>query len=544
MSAKLDRRQFIQAGAAALAASAAPASAVSPAGATKPMNVLYVIADQHQAACLGVEGHPQAITPNIDRLAGQGVRFSSCYTQNPICTPSRVSILSGQYCHNQGYYGLNGPPPPIDLPSVFQHFRRHGYRTAAFGKVHTPDTPTNWLSTHCDLIGDCYSYYDDLDADEGLSPQYAAYLRNLGLFEKEDSVALREFPGSGQHEGRPSNLPYRDSVEGWTVSQTIRFLEDAGDRPFCVQASLPRPHECYTPDRRFWDMYAEDLALPPTIHNSAAHRPPNFQAMVESLKTHQWLIEPKTFDAGCRRVWRAYLACITQVDYALGELVSYLQRTGKDKNTIVLYGSDHGAYSGTFGVPEKAPGICSEAVCRVPMIWYVPGVTEKGRVSRQLVENVDITPTLVSLCGLPPMDTVNGRDLSPLLKGDDKPIREVAVTENVWSKALRWGPWRFVHYPRALYGSDVGELYNLENDPNETQNLYHDPGSQTTVAECRRLLLEWLADSTRFVTLWPPPWHLKPWLKRGSYSELAQDYKETSLIGVEDRVRHNELNYL
>ena len=544
MSAKLDRRQFIQAGAATLAARAAPASAVAAAMPAKPLYVLYVIADQHQAACMGVEGHPQAITPNIDRLAAQGVRFSSCYTQNPICTPSRVSILSGQYCHNQGYYGLNGPPPPIDLPSVFQHFRHHGYRTAAFGKVHTPDNPTNWLSNHCDLIGDCYSYYNDLDANEGLSPQYAANLKNLGLFEKEDSVALREFPGSGQHEGRPSNLPYRHSVEGWTVSQTIRFLEDSGDRPFCVQASLPRPHECYTPDRQFWDMYSENLALPPTIHNSPAHRPPNFQARVESLKTHQWLIEPKTFDAGCRRVWRAYLACITQVDYALGELMSYLQRSGKDKNTIVLYGSDHGAYSGTFGVPEKAPGICSEAVCRVPMIWYVPGVTKKGLASRQLVENVDITPTLVSLCGLPPMDTIDGRDLSPLLKGEDTPIREIAVTENICSKALRWGPWRFVHYPRALYGSDVGELYNLENDPLETQNLYHDPASQATVAECRRLLLDWLGVSTRFVTLWPPPSQLKPWLTPASYSQLAQDYKETSLIGIQDRIRHNELNYL
>ena len=141
--------------------------------------------------------------------------------------------------------------------------------------------------------------------------------------------AFPNFLEISQHEGRPSNIPYRHTVEGWTVTQTIRFMEESGDQPFCVQASLPRPHECYTPDRQFWDMYSENLALPPTIHNSPAHRPPNFQAMVESLKTHQWLIEPKTFDAGCRRVWRAYLACITQVDYALGELVSYLQRSGK-----------------------------------------------------------------------------------------------------------------------------------------------------------------------------------------------------------------------
>ena len=539
MSTKLDRREFLQGSAAVLATSAARVAALPVGEPTKPLNVLYVIADQHQAACMGVEGHPQAITPNIDRLAARGVRFSSCYTQNPICTPSRVSILSGQYCHNHGYYGLNGPPPPVDLPSLFQHFRRHGYRTGAFGKVHTPDTPTNWLASHCDLIDDCYDYFAST-----ASPRYAAYLKNLGLLEKEDSSRLPEFPGEGQHEGRPSNIPYRHTVEGWTVTQAIRFMDESKDRPFCVQASLPRPHECYTPDRSFWDMYPEDLALPPTLHNSAAQRPPHFQAMVEKLKTYEWLIEPKNFDAGCRRVWRAYLACITQVDYALGELVSYLQRTGKDKNTIVLYGSDHGAYSGTFGVPEKAPGICSEAVCRVPMIWYVPGVTEKGLVSSQLVENVDITPTLVSLCGLPPMDTVDGHDLSPLLRGEDKPVREVAVTENVWSKGLRWGPWRFVHYPRSLFGADVGELYHLQNDPNETRNLYHVPGSEQVVAQSRKLLLDWLGDSARYITLWPPPWSLRPWLTPNSYSQVAQDYKESNRAGVEDRILHDQLNYL
>jgi arylsulfatase len=544
MSAQLDRRQFLQAGAATLVASAVktPAHADQPKG--KPLNVLYVIADQHQAACLGVEGHPQALTPNIDRLAGEGVRFTNAYTQHPICTPSRVSILSSQYCHNHGYYGLNGPPPATDLPSLFQHFRRHGYRTGAFGKVHTPDTPTNWLAGHCDEIGDCYSYYDDNDATGGLSLRYAAYLRQLGLFEKQDSNRLPEFPGDQQHEGRPSNIPYRHTVEGWTVTETIRFLEESGDQPFCVQASLPRPHECYTPDRQFWDMYPDDLALPPTLYNSAAHRPPHFQAMVEQLKHYEFPIQPSNFEAGCRRVWHAYLACITQVDYALGELVNYLERTGKRENTLIIYGSDHGAYSGTYGIAEKAPGICSDAVCRVPMVWSVPGVTQKGFVSRQLVENIDITPTLVSLCGLPPMDTVDGRDLTPLLKGGDTPVREIAVTENVWSKGLRWGPWRFVYYPKALFGADVGELYNLENDPNETRNLYHDPASQAIVAEGRIRLLDWLTSTSRYVSVWPPPYQLKPWLKPGTYTLLAQDHKESNLIGIEDRIRHHELNYL
>ncbi|MCX6624577.1 MAG: sulfatase-like hydrolase/transferase [Acidobacteria bacterium] len=222
------RREFLPA---AMAGAAAPVN--------KPLNVLYVIADQHQAACLGVEGHTQAITPNLDALARQGVRFTRAYTQNPICTPSRVSILSGQYCHNHGYYGLSGPIPRFDLESLLSHFRSHGYRTAAIGKIHTPDNPRNWLEPHCDLLADCYAYRPP----EVLSKAYGGYLKDLGLLEKEDSVALPEFPGRQQHEGRPSLLPYRHCVEGWSVSRAIEFMSAADPRPFCMQVSLPRPHQ-------------------------------------------------------------------------------------------------------------------------------------------------------------------------------------------------------------------------------------------------------------------------------------------------------------
>ncbi len=206
---------------------------------------------------------------------------------------------------------------------------------------------------------------------EASPSRYATYLRKLGLFEKQDRTVFLSFPGINSMKGALRIFLTVHTVEGWTVTETIRFLEESGDRPFCVQASLPRPHECYTPDRQFWDMYPDDLALPPTLYNSAAHRPPHFQAMAEHLKQYEFPIKPSNFEAGCRRVSHAYLACITQVDYSLGELVSYLERTGKRENTIIIYGSDHGAYSGTYGIAEKAPGICSEAVCRVPMVWSV-----------------------------------------------------------------------------------------------------------------------------------------------------------------------------
>ncbi|MCX6624578.1 MAG: sulfatase-like hydrolase/transferase [Acidobacteria bacterium] len=235
-------------------------------------------------------------------------------------------------------------------------------------------------------------------------------------------------------------------------------------------------------------------------------------------------------------MWRGYLGALTQVDFALGELLGHLQRAGLAENTIVVYGADHGAYSGTFGVPEKAPGICSEAVCRVPMIWRVPGHTPPGALSRQLAENIDITPTLAALCGLPALDAADGCDLSAILGGGDQPVREVAVTENVWSKALRWGPWRFVSYPREMFGADVGELYNLDDDPDETRNLYHDRASQSVVSESRRLLIDWLVQSTRHVTAWPN-------LKNGP-PRLASDGKEPGRDGIRTRLREGSPYYL
>jgi iduronate 2-sulfatase len=303
-----------------------------------------------------------------------------------------------------------------------------------------------------------------------------------------------------------------------------------------MQVSLPRPHQCYTPDQQFWDMYPDDLPLPPDIDHDASHRPAHFQAEVKDLKTRDWLIEPKTREEGCRRVWQGYLACITQVDHALGQLLDHLSQNGLDQNTLVVYTSDHGAYSGTFGVREKAPGICSEAVCRVPLICRVPGVTKKGHVCKQLVESIDVTATLATLCSLEPMDWVDGGDITAQLGGSDEPIKQVAVTENVWSKAMRWGPWRFVHYqPKMFDGQDVGELYHLEDDPREHNNLYHDPDYQATVQQCRLLLLEWLIGTTRPTTVWPLPTDRSP---------LACDGKESNTAGAGWRIEQGFRNYI
>lgn len=498
------------------------------------LNVVEVIADQHQAACMGCEGHPQVITPNMDRLASEGVRFEHAYTQNPICTPSRVSILSGQYCHNHGYYGLSGPRPDA-LPSFFSHFREKGYRTAGIGNLHTPDDPRNWLEKHLDLYMDCFNWVDGSSE----TPRHAE-LRKLGLLEKED-FTLIEKRRDLLLEGMPSQLAFDLSQEGWSVRQAIRFIDDCQGEPFCMQVSLERPHQPFFPDRQFWEMYPDDLDLPPTIDQDPSKRPPHFKAAYKHFHEFKWPIEPIGFEEGARRMWRGYLASITHVDHALGLLLDHLDESGLADETLVIYHADHGGYSGTHGIMEKAPGICSESVCRVPFIWRVPGVTKAGSTCRELVENVDIGPTIAALCGLPPMDTVDGRDISQMLRGDPTPVREVAVTENPWSKALRWKEWRFVHYqPEMFEKEDVGELYDLSKDPEETENLYHDPEHQGTVQQCRRLLLEWIIRTTRIRTAWPiTSWRSKPY----AYP-TAGDGREGNQGGPAQRVREGQLNYI
>ena len=493
-------------------------------------NVLEIMTDQHQAEAMGHEGHPQAITPNMDRLATEGVRFSQAYTANPICTPTRVSVLSGQYCHNHGYYGLSGPHPD-NLPDFLSYFGRHGYRTAILGKTHLPNDPIEWLRDRVDL-------HVSMGGDKASANPHVHWCEAQGVAEEIDHGSIPDLPGKQQNEARPSKLTYRQTVEGFTNQLAMNFIDKHANQPWAMQVSYYRPHQCYTPPQEFWDLYDEDLDLPHGFGEDQSHRPAHFQRMARNGVNMEGNYEPTDPRERARRVWHGYLGCISLCDHAIGELLDHLEQRGLLDNTIVVYHSDHGAYSGMFGVPEKAPGICSEHVCRVPMLWRVPGVTPKGHHSTQFVENVDLAPTFASLCGLPAPDWVDGKDITPLLKGGDQPLRDVSVTENAWSKSLRWKQWRFVHYqPEMFGGENVGELYDIEADPYETNNLYHDPAHAEIVSHGRHLVLQWLIRTTRNVTCHPDGGNARR-------DTRAADGTQPNGAGPAHCVEQGQLNYI
>ena len=469
---------------------------------TQP-NILFIVSDQHNAKVLGHKGHPDVQTPYLDRMAREGCRFDNAITQNPICTPSRVSFLSGQYPHNHGYYSLSGPNPG-GLPNIFGHFRSAGYFTAAMGKIHCPQY---WVEDDCDIFHESNSWR--AGSVVGRSAAYTRFLRERGVEHLEDHILLPEFGERGRQsvEGRPSPLKFDESQEGWLADTAIETMQQAASReqPFLLHVSFPRPHQCTTPCQEFWDLYnPTQLSLPPNADYDleAAKKAPHMIASARRWRESDWqLFEPKTFESGRMRKLRGYLGAVSQVDAAVGKLLDYLRGSGQPENTIVVYTSDHGDYAAEHGIMEKAPGICSDAITRVPLIWWAPGRIKAGGAVDDIVELVDISNTLCSLAGVDLMETSDGRDISRLLAGERSADERVGVTEFAWSKSIRKGQFRLVHYPGAMfpeaYPDGFGELYDLAADPWEMRNLYFDAEYADLVAGLRADLLEWLITSTR-----------------------------------------------
>lgn len=454
-------------------------------------NVLFLMSDQHNAKCLGCYGHPQVATPNLDALAAGGVRFESAFVQNPICTPSRMCYLSGQYCHNHGYYGLKGPTPPR-LPSLFSHFREQGYRTGAVGKIHLPD---EWIEPHCDLHAEAMAHFMDDP------PGYREWLA-----ERTDQPMHNEQSVDGRPDWLPKELDY-DS--GWAVERTREFLAAGGDQPFLLWLTFYKPHQEYSPAEEFWNLY-DDPWLPPSCDDDGGGKLHPTRRMLAGYHANP----PHRYGTGTyhdlrRRKQRGYLGNISQVDWAVGQVLAMLDELGLRDDTIVVYTSDHGDYACEHGLLEKAPGIAADAICRVPWIWSWPGHLPEGETRRQLVESIDLAPTLADLCGLPALEMWDGHALTEILKEDGAEVREAAFTENPWTKAVATDRYRLTWTPSSMYPNDPvqGELYDRLDDPWERHNLYHDPGYAPVVRRLERILADWLVTSTRPVTAWPIPPH-------------------------------------
>lgn len=484
----------------------------------KMPNILILYSDQHSARTLGCYGNTQVKTPNIDKLAENGIKMNNAYTQNPICTPSRMCMLSGQYVHNFGYYGLMGEKPK-DLPNIFEYLKEMGYTTGAAGKLHTP---SGWVSDFCDDVGDGYGFEVPVKTwnrrrEEGCQglrgDDYSIYLAELDMHNHRDDKILHEWYEENKHskgqcvDARISRIPKEHSIEAWTANFANSFIENShkNNKPFCFWMTMPRPHQTYAPSKEFWDLYeGVDLELPPNAGNDMSNRSEAAKRTQHNFQYSQdWMaFEPKNFEEARKRVLRGYYACVSQMDDAVGMVISKLEELGIKEDTIIIYTTDHGEFAGEHGMIEKAPGIGFRCVTRIPMIFSWEGKLKKGEERTSLIESVDILPTVCELAGIEIPDWVDGKSAVKLLY-DDTEIKDIAVTEQPNTKTIHTKKYKLTQYLPEFQGKDFGELFDFENDPYEMNNLYFDENYKDIIGDLRYKLYCWLVRTTRVKTANP-----------------------------------------
>jgi choline-sulfatase/uncharacterized sulfatase len=439
-------------------------------------NILFLFSDQHNARCLSCADHPEVQTPHLDRLAAEGVRFGNAYTQNPICTPSRMSFLASLYPSTHGYYGLYGREPQESMTHLLGWCRARGYRTGALGKLHTP---RYWVERECQYV------YDEF-------LEYPTYLEGAGLYAENDA---RNF--NNRRDGEASRLPLEHSCEVALARQTLRFIRNEGEpkdrgpdeAPWCAWVSFSRPHQPWTPSEPYASMYPpESLSLPPNAAPEVAGMHPS----------GGYPEEPRL-----RQLLAAYLGLVSQTDHAIGLILEELEARGELERTVIVYSADHGDYAGEHHRVEKHSGISHRAITRIPLIVRYPQTVAQGEVCDAMAEAVDVFPTLCDLAGLETPRSAQGRSLLPLLGGDPQPVREDCLTEGPYRKALATPQWRYV----ANIDGQPDELYDQQDDPWETRNRIDDPACAEVAARLQRRLLDRLARARRPVTVLNGGWH-------------------------------------
>lgn len=446
---------------------------------SKKLNVLFLMADQHNAECIGVTAkRPELRTPHLDRIAENGVRFERAYCNVPICQPSRISFFSGQYAHTHGMLGNHdfhyaGNMPP----SLAETFRMHGYQTALVGKSHMIKAWDKKGFEHiryCDLC--------DTDRWDILSNHYFKYLVDNGLGDMyEDSSG--SLPGVDFDYGK-AKLPYKHSHEAWTGDESIKFLQNRDKhRPFFLFTSFERPHPTWLVADEIFDSYSpEEINLPASsadaFERDFAAKPDHIRIMFQDRR--------KT-EAMTRKCLTCHYALITAIDGEIGRILKYLQEQNELENTVIVYTADHGEFAGDHGVIKKNIGIY-ESIHRIPFLVSAPGI--KPTVDfENIIESIDLYPTLCEICGIASPESAEGNSFTPMLAGKkgtkERAICEWGVSDDDRSHAIRTKEWRLVHYRHWR----CGELYHTSADPGELNNLWDSPEHQAKKTELLEYLL-------------------------------------------------------
>jgi arylsulfatase A-like enzyme len=470
--------------------------------APRPPNILILYTDQQRWDALGVNGNPDIQTPNLDQLARAGLNFDHYFVQHPLCMPSRVSFLAGQYPSTLRITHM-GVPVPEDLMTLPHLLRPHGYHTANIGKLHFlphANRDHRWphpaygfdhleVSDEPGVYEDAYRAWVRRQAPEqldrlsvGLPPATYTWYTTLGL---NDLVRHPRSEPRFDLDG-PIAFPGDDGYthSAFVGEQTLAFLRrQRPDQPFLCIAGFYSPHSPWVVPQRYLNQYD------PAMFNL-----PAYPVELEPFRIKRNCTEPQL-----RRARHGYYAMVTEVDDYAGRILAELDRLALSDDTIVLFLSDHGEWLGDHLKYTKGyPG--DDLVSRVPLIVRWPGhIHAPGRTISALVEAVDVLPTVLDCAGIQTPPDRQGQSFARAFTDPAYPGRDSALMEHAGWKNLR------TRHHRYLIHADGREaLWDLQTDPGEYRDQAANSAYRETLVEHRRRLLQRLVDQERpLVRAWP-----------------------------------------
>lgn len=429
---------------------------------TDKLNVLFIISDEHRPDVAGCYGNPIVKTPNIDRLAARGVRFENAYCQEPICGPSRTAVMTGTYPHTCNAFSHKPSCILPDMPTLGSAFRDAGYKTASIGKVHIrgEDKHSRDLGfEYRPLRFYTYNYkdYEDAVGSENVD-RYASHRGNSTIVNA----------GKYNPDNEPVEMDESLMYDNMVADLAIDYIKENRDNPFFIWMGLEKPHPQWYAPERFHAMYDQaDMPLPESHRLEHKNLPDSYMDRIANGGNSK-LIQGYTEEQR-RRCVAAYYANVSYMDMNLGRVVDTLDTLGLTEKTIVIYTADHGELLMDHSLFQKH--CMFEAAVGVPLIMACPKSIPVGVVKSSIAELIDLFPTLLDMTGIPHPDTLEGHSLAKIIQDSEEDVDREAFSEYYPANApaermIRSGPWKYIY----SHG-DMAQLYNLEDDPQEMDNL-------------------------------------------------------------------------
>ncbi len=449
----ISRRSFLQ------LAGVAPELAQSP---NRP-NIVFLFTDDQRFSTIHALNNPEVATPNMDRIAARGTVFERAFimggTIGAVCAPSRAMLMTGQTLFNVTD-SIVDPKQNNRAPKPFhmwpEELRKNGYTTVGIGKWHNGPK----------LYARCFS--------NGGPIMFGGMSDHLKV-PVQDYDPQTEYPNKRTYTGAKfSSELFADSA--------INFLENHKSGPFALYVAFTAPHDPRMAPQRFKDMYPPDkVKLPENF--MPEHPFDNGEMKVRDEALLGW---PRTEQAVKAEI-AGYYAMITEVDEQIGRILDTLEKTGMDKNTILVFAADNGLAVGQHGLLGKQ-NLYDHSV-RVPLMISGNGIP-KGKKTDALVYLLDLFPTLFDLVGLQTPSTVEGKSLLPVIQGKKQSVRDsVFLAYRHFQRAVRDSDWKWIEY--EVQGKHTEQLFHVAKDPWEKRNLAAEPAQAARVAQMKALLIRW-----------------------------------------------------